>query len=481
VIILENNEEKKHEHHEPHQEHHQEHHHEPIHHEKKHDEHNEPKHHEEHNINKSHALKNRVLKKVKKIRTQRNVFIALSAVLAIALLLALFVFNNPVSTTTSENVTNDDISNNIIETTTALTMTIINDGRCGPNCDTTGLIANLQGMFPDIEVIELDYSEDKAKEILTATKIQFLPAVLFSGDIESERNYQEVARFLSPFGDYQILPIGATYDPEGEICDNGIDDDGDELVDCDDDYCSDLLICNEICTNGVDDDDDGLVDCDDDYCDNEWSCALEKTDKPVVELFVMSHCPYGTQIEKGILPVLDTLGDKIDFELKFCNYAMHGQVELNEELNQVCIQENYPDELNTYLYCFLEDGDTERCVEKLEFDQDTLDACIVEKDTEYKVTELFEDKTTWINGNYPQFNVFGDDVAKYGVQGSPAFVLNGVSVPTGRSSPQLLETICAAFIDAPEECDTVLEAINPSPGFGFEAGSAAANAAAQCG
>ncbi|MFH0840784.1 MAG: hypothetical protein V1865_02275, partial [bacterium] len=62
-----------------------------------------------------------------------------------------------------------------------------------------------------------------------------------------------------------------------------------------------------------------------------------KSDKPVVELFVMSHCPYGTQIEKGIIPVAETLKDKIDFQIKFVDYAMHGEKELKEQLNQYCI------------------------------------------------------------------------------------------------------------------------------------------------
>ena len=52
---------------------------------------------------------------------------------------------------------------------------------------------------------------------------------------------------------------------------------------------------------------------------------IPKKDKVDVELFVMSYCPYGTQVEKGILPVLDLLGDKINFQLKFCDYAMHGE------------------------------------------------------------------------------------------------------------------------------------------------------------
>jgi hypothetical protein len=48
-----------------------------------------------------------------------------------------------------------------------------------------------------------------------------------------------------------------------EICTNGIDDDGDGLVDCMD---SDCPVCVENCTNGIDDDGDGLVDCDDPDC-----------------------------------------------------------------------------------------------------------------------------------------------------------------------------------------------------------------------
>ena len=53
-----------------------------------------------------------------------------------------------------------------------------------------------------------------------------------------------------------------------------------------------------------------------------------------VELFVMSHCPYGVQMEKGILPVLKLLDTRIDFSLKFVDYAMHGKTELDEQTRQ---------------------------------------------------------------------------------------------------------------------------------------------------
>ncbi|NJP03992.1 hypothetical protein HC823_01895 [Candidatus Gracilibacteria bacterium] len=73
------------------------------------------------------------------------------------------------------------------------------------------------------------------------------------------------------------------------------------------------------------------------------AAPMEKSDKPVIELFVMSHCPFGTQIEKGIIPVIEKLGDSVDFQLKFVDYAMHGKKELDEQLNQSCIKKEQPE------------------------------------------------------------------------------------------------------------------------------------------
>ena len=53
----------------------------------------------------------------------------------------------------------------------------------------------------------------------------------------------------------------------------------------------------------------------------------------------MSHCPYGTQMEKALLPVIETLGaNNVNFELKFNTYAMHDKVELDEQLTQYCVK-----------------------------------------------------------------------------------------------------------------------------------------------
>jgi glutaredoxin len=204
---------------------------------------------------------------------------------------------------------------------------------------------------------------------------------------------------------------------------------------------------------------------------------VPKNDKPVVELFVMSHCPYGTQIEKGILPVVKTLGDKIDFQLEFCDYAMHGKKELDEQLVQHCISENSPEKLVAYLECFLADETKgPACISSNGIDQSKIDNCVATTDKEYKITELFNDKTTWTSGKFPQFNVYKDNAVKYGVKGSPSLVINGGNVSSGRDSASLLRAVCAAFNTPPAECDTELSSASPSPGFGYNAGGAATDA-----
>lgn len=204
---------------------------------------------------------------------------------------------------------------------------------------------------------------------------------------------------------------------------------------------------------------------------------LTKSDKPAVELFVMSHCPYGTQIEKGILPVLQTLGSKIDFTLKFCDYAMHEKKELDEQLAQYCIQKDEPAKLTTYLQCFLNTGESTGCLAQAGIDQTKLKSCVSQTDSQYKVTEKYNDKSTWVSGRFPAFDVYKADNDKYGVQGSPTLVINGTQAASNRDPQSLLKVICSAFNQAPEECNKQLSSATPSPGFGQGTASNSGSAA----
>ncbi|MFH1406214.1 MAG: hypothetical protein ABIG52_03285 [Nanoarchaeota archaeon] len=198
-----------------------------------------------------------------------------------------------------------------------------------------------------------------------------------------------------------------------------------------------------------------------------------KSDKPTVELFVMSHCPYGTQMEKGILPVAKLLKDKIDFEVKFVYYVMHGEIEVKEQLNQYCIETEQNGKYLDYLQCFLGKGDGEGCLTEVGIDLKKLESCKEETDLEFEVTKNLEDQSLWMSGKFPAFNIHKEDNQKYGIGGSPTLVLNGETVSTSRDSVSILNAICASFNEKPAECDTQLEGDSPSPGFGWSTSGSA--------
>ncbi len=205
---------------------------------------------------------------------------------------------------------------------------------------------------------------------------------------------------------------------------------------------------------------------------------IPKTDKPEVELFVMSYCPYGTQMEKGILPAVAALGKKVNFEIKFNDYAMHGDKELKENLVQYCIQKEQSSKFNDYLTCFLKSSDSASCLASAGIDTKKNDSCVAATDKKYSVTANASSNTDY-KGTYPSFNVYQEDNAKYNVGGSPTLIINGTEVSSARDSASLLKTICSAFEEAPEECNSVLSSASPSAGFGE--GTTSGSAAADCG
>jgi len=196
-----------------------------------------------------------------------------------------------------------------------------------------------------------------------------------------------------------------------------------------------------------------------------------KSDKPEIELFVMSHCPYGTQIEKGILPVLDALGDTVDMSWKFVDYAMHGELEVKEQMRQYCIAQKTPNKINDYLKCFLsgakgDETEAKACMTKLQINPVVVLQCEKAIDAEYNILALLEDKESWVSDQFPQFNIHKEDNEKYGVQGSPTLVINGEVVQSGRDSASILKVICSAFNEQPEACTKELSNVAPATGFG---------------
>ena len=82
---------------------------------------------------------------------------------------------------------------------------------------------------------------------------------------------------------------------------------------------------------------------------NAETQEVPKSDKPKVEAFIFSYCPYGLQFEKALLPVYDLLKSKADINIVAIG-AMHGEYEKQESLRQISVEQLYgKDKLFSYL------------------------------------------------------------------------------------------------------------------------------------
>jgi hypothetical protein len=205
---------------------------------------------------------------------------------------------------------------------------------------------------------------------------------------------------------------------------------------------------------------------------NNTATEMEKRDKPDVKLFAMSYCPYGLQAQKMFLPVYELLKDKATMGVYFVNYIMHEKKEIDENLNQYCIQKEQKEKFSNYLNCFVLSGNSEACLSQAGVDKTKLSDCVVQTDEEYNIYSLYNDKSTWLNGNFPKFNVNSDLNEKYGVQGSPTIVINDQVVDISPRSPERFkEVICQSFNSPPEECSQTLSNEPASTGIGGGTGS----------
>ncbi len=189
---------------------------------------------------------------------------------------------------------------------------------------------------------------------------------------------------------------------------------------------------------------------------------IPKKEKPIVELFVMTYCPYGLQAEKGMIPVIKLLDGLADIKIRFVHYFMHGQKEEDETYRQVCIREEQPNKFISYLECFVNSSDSSSCLEKAGIDENKLDDCIENRAKDYYANDKKLSQ-------------------QYNVPGSPTLVINGQQLRFSwqpRSPAKALELVCLGFTTPPEECSTEISDENPSPGFGNYAGSS--NVAGQC-
>jgi glutaredoxin len=196
---------------------------------------------------------------------------------------------------------------------------------------------------------------------------------------------------------------------------------------------------------------------------------IPKNDKPVVELFVMSFCPYGVQAENLMKPVVDLLGNEADIRVRFIAsvqgdtvdsvQSLHGTIEAQEDLRQLCIMKYY--DQATYWNYLVEIDNS--CYGKIDTSNATaLDACWKAAATK---TGINIAKIQTCSNSTEGLNLLKVDeqlTEQYGVSGSPTLIINGVQYSGERSSEAFKQAICNAFTTSPSECSQTLSSSGSS-------------------
>jgi len=173
--------------------------------------------------------------------------------------------------------------------------------------------------------------------------------------------------------------------------------------------------------------------------------SLQKTDKPLLEAYVVSKCPFGLQMQRAMadavkkIPSLEEftkvryIGDIVNGKVT----AMHGEPEAKENLMQICIREEQNNKYWDYISCHIKDGDVEGCLDEVGIDQNKLNTCM--KDEKRGLAYAKEDF---------------DLNEKYNIRGSPTLILNGQEVNEsdfgGRSSQAIKEIISCSSKTKPD-------------------------------
>ena len=179
-------------------------------------------------------------------------------------------------------------------------------------------------------------------------------------------------------------------------------------------------------------------------------------DKVKVEMYVMSKCPYGVQAEQGFQPVLDEIGNSIDFHLDYIATeengkfnALHGEPEIKGNIQQLCARKHYPAlaKWTGFLACQNENWQQipegwEACAKKMGMDEAKMKACIDGEEGK-DLQRISLKKAQAANA-----------------QGSPTIKIGGEEYSGGRGKADFMRAICAKFPGAkPAPCNNIPEDI----------------------
>lgn len=312
-----------------------------------------------------------------------------------------------------------------IEKPKPLNAVLLQDARCGEQCNVTREVEFITALFPAMEIEPLDYSTPEGTALFDQIVADGGPAAvptLYIMETIDDLGPAAIplSQYMMEFNEGLLLPLALGFDPSKEICDNGRDDDDNELVDCADEYCTSKLVCRPTIQNRLD-------------------------------VFVMSQCPYAAMLVPAIDHLVKHLRENkslatlrfqfIGSEKDGVLYSMHGKSEVEENKRMACVQELYAEDhaFMSYMLCRAanyQDNNWQKCLSD-KMKEKEVDACA----TGVRGHEL-------VAASYRMADAVGKN-------GSPTWLLNNTSDMQGRTSSQILEAYCAVNEDP--ACDSPIK------------------------
>lgn len=195
--------------------------------------------------------------------------------------------------------------------------------------------------------------------------------------------------------------------------------------------------------------------------EEEAKKPVEKSDKPAVDLYVMSFCPFGNKAEDTLKPVYDLLKNKVTFNFHYIVstsgndvQSLHGAKEVTEDEREACVLRDYGKDkwFSFATYVNKNCGSDGTCWEAgakiLGVDAAKVNACVA------------ADGVNLMKDNEKDSNAGG-------ASGSPTLKINGTAaqvVYQYGDSEAYKQAICAAFNTAPAECSKKLAADKTAAG-----------------
>lgn len=308
---------------------------------------------------------------------------------------------------------------------------MLSDERCA-TCKIDGLEVKLKQIFEGVVARKLDYKTPEGKalydELRKADASFRLPALLFDNTIDADQDgKQQVSRFLRPIGHYQAVALGGTFDPTAEICDNKVDDDN-----------------------------NGVIDCDEASCKQTMSCRPEI--KKSLDVFVMSHCPYGTKALLAVKEFADAFGNDATVSVHFIGdtkdgqlNSMHGAEEVTDDLREVCAVKHYGKDRKflEFLACRSKDlkADWKACTGTNGIDAGLIQACVEGAEGKSLLTASFQ------------------VASNLAIQSSPTFLVNNRHTFNAQDAAGIAANFCKSNSGLPS-CAKQLSATAPDQAAG---------------